>query len=194
MTEIAFVLGNGITRLEVDHNSLLKHGKTYGCNRIYQEYTPSVLVSVDQSMSHEIQNSGYSKKYPHYTRLEHTISLSGAKVLPEHLHSMSSGPAAVGLALESSAGVVYMIGFDLKGHNNLINNIYAGTEHYKPKSSVPTSWTNWENQIIRLCNQYPSKKVVQVNPLGNFTSDKWLKLANFGIIQIDEFKLMINNL
>ena len=35
--DIAFVLGNGITRLEINCESLLDLGVVYGCNRIYQE-------------------------------------------------------------------------------------------------------------------------------------------------------------
>ena len=55
MIEFAFILGNGVTRLEVDCESLLDYGAVYGCNRIYQEFAPTVLVSTDTSMAEEIQ-------------------------------------------------------------------------------------------------------------------------------------------
>ena len=45
--DFAFILGNGVTRLEVDCVSLLDKGIVYGCNRIYEEFAPSVLVSTD---------------------------------------------------------------------------------------------------------------------------------------------------
>ena len=45
--EIAFVLGNGITRPQVNCKDLLNYGYVYGCNLIYQEFASSVLVSTD---------------------------------------------------------------------------------------------------------------------------------------------------
>ena len=66
--DIAFVLGNGITRLEINCESLLDLGVVYGCNRIYQEFAPSVLVSTDKGISEEIQNTKYSASNVHYTR------------------------------------------------------------------------------------------------------------------------------
>ena len=58
--DFAFILGNGITRLEIDCEGLLDYGAVYGCNRIYQEFAPTVLVSTDTDMAREIQQSGYS--------------------------------------------------------------------------------------------------------------------------------------
>ena len=46
MIEFAFILGNGVTRLEVVPEELLKRGKVYGCNRIYEEFEPTVLVKL----------------------------------------------------------------------------------------------------------------------------------------------------
>ena len=44
MIEFAFILGNGVTRLEVVPEELIQRGKVYGCNRIYSEFEPTVLV------------------------------------------------------------------------------------------------------------------------------------------------------
>ena len=40
--DFAFILGNGITRLEIDCEGLLDYGTVYGCNRIYEEFAPNV--------------------------------------------------------------------------------------------------------------------------------------------------------
>ena len=93
---VAFILGNGQTRSQVDCNSLL--GNTYGCNRLYQDFTPSVLVSTDKGIATEIQKSGYSKNNTHYTRKEYILKDSGAIALPSDVYGMSSGPACLGLA------------------------------------------------------------------------------------------------
>jgi hypothetical protein len=194
MIEFAFILGNGVTRLEVVPKELLKRGKVYGCNRIYQEFEPTVLVSTDKGMAEEIQLSGYSKRRKHYTRKQYVLEHSGARILPQQIHDFSSGPAACGLACDSDAVYIFLIGFDLKGQHNFINNIYAGTEHYKSKDSAPTPWGSWEIQIESLIAKFPSKQIVHVNPLNEFTSNKWLKHTNFRTMYLTEFLQVINNL
>ena len=192
-TNFAFILGNGITRLEVDGKNLLNYGSVYGCNRIYQEFSPTVLVSTDQQMASEIQMSGYSKSNMHYTRRSHIIKNSGAKPIPLDIQDMSSGPVGIGLAGLTAVEYIFLIGFDLKGINHFINNIYSGTVHYKDKDSAPTPWGNWVTQIDLLIKKFPDKKIIQVNPLHTFTPDIWYKNKNFSTMILSEFEGKINN-
>jgi len=192
--DFAFILGNGITRLEVDCENLLDYGTVYGCNRIYQEFAPNVLVSTDREMAHEIQQSGYSSCHKHYTRKQNILKDSGALILPKHLHDTSSGPAALGLATLSEANYLFMIGMDLKGINNKINNVYAGTQHYKKKESPPVFFGNWVDQINNLIKMNNSKRFLLINPLDSFTADIFYKNNNFETLNLYEFKQVINNL
>lgn len=193
-SEFAFVLGNGITRLQVDCESLLDYGAVYGCNRIYQDFAPTVLVSTDKEMAHEIQMSGYSSNHIHYTRKQHQITNSGANIIPNLYHDMSSGPASLGLASDSNASYLFMIGMDLKGVNNKFNNIYAGTENYKSIDDVATPWVNWESHIENIISSNHMCRFFHVNPKDKFTSKKWLSYDNFEIIDLPRFGQMINNL
>jgi hypothetical protein len=192
--DFAFILGNGVTRLELDCESLLDYGAVYGCNRIYQEFAPTVLVSTDTGMAREIQQSGYSARYTHYTRSNNKIKDSGAHVLPKELHGYSSGPAALGLAALSEANYLFMLGMDLKGVNNKINNIYAGTPNYKEKDTEVMYFGNWIDQISSIMDKNNTKRFMHVNPLDNFTADEFRKHTNFETITLDEFKRMINKL
>jgi hypothetical protein len=58
MTKV-FCIGNGESRKNFNLDLLKPHGKIYGCNALYREYTPDVLVSVDHGIMHEIYQSGY---------------------------------------------------------------------------------------------------------------------------------------
>lgn len=58
MTKV-FCIGNGESRKNFNLDLLKPHGKVYGCNALYREYTPDVLVSVDHGIMHEIYQSGY---------------------------------------------------------------------------------------------------------------------------------------
>jgi len=59
MTKV-FCIGNGESRKDFDLNKLKPHGKIYGCNALYRDFTPDVLVAVDGGIIHEIYHSGYS--------------------------------------------------------------------------------------------------------------------------------------
>ena len=61
MTKV-FCIGNGESRKNFNLDQLKPHGKIYGCNALYREYTPDVLVSVDHGIMHEIYQSGYCYK------------------------------------------------------------------------------------------------------------------------------------
>ena len=61
MTKV-FCIGNGESRKSFNLDLLKPHGKVYGCNALYREYTPDVLVSVDHGIMHEIYQSGYCYK------------------------------------------------------------------------------------------------------------------------------------
>jgi hypothetical protein len=57
-----FLIGNGESRKDFNLDLLKPHGKIYGCNALYREYIPDVLVSVDHGIMHEIYQSGYCYK------------------------------------------------------------------------------------------------------------------------------------
>ena len=190
MNEFCFILGNGVTRLEVDCKSLLARGAVYGCNRIYQELQPHVLVSTDKPMSMEIQKSGYSGVL--YTRRNCIGPNSLAQELPKQYHEWSSGPAALGLASDTPASYLFLVGFDFKGVNNKHNNIYAGTAHYRPADDKVTYFGNWIDQIKTVLARHPTKRVFHVNPLDNFSPNQFTE-PNFETMDLEVFYKMINN-
>jgi len=63
-----FCIGNGESRRVIDLRLLREHGKIYGCNALYRDFTPDVLVGVDQGIMHEIYHSGYCHKNQCYFR------------------------------------------------------------------------------------------------------------------------------
>ena len=50
----AFVIGNGQSRLQIDLNNLRSKGTIYGCNALYRDFIPDVLVATDCKMSCQI--------------------------------------------------------------------------------------------------------------------------------------------
>ena len=77
----SFVLGNGVSRLAVDLNQLKQRGKIYGCNALYREFVPDVLISTDKAIAGAIQNSGYAQGNLMYTR--RPLPGLGARTVPQ---------------------------------------------------------------------------------------------------------------
>jgi hypothetical protein len=64
MAKRVFCIGNGESRKDFDLEKLRSHGKIYGCNALYRDFTPDHLSAVDAGIMHEIYNSGYCQNNP----------------------------------------------------------------------------------------------------------------------------------
>jgi len=57
MNDTVFVLGNGLSRKNIDPNSL--PGLVIGCNACYRDFTPDVICAIDAGIISDIIDSGY---------------------------------------------------------------------------------------------------------------------------------------
>ena len=55
-----FCFGNGNSRKRLDVDKYKKKGTVVGCNAIYRDFTPDILVALDSRMNHEVYRSGYA--------------------------------------------------------------------------------------------------------------------------------------
>ena len=188
---IAFVLGNGVSRQSVDLNILKSHGKIYGCNALYREFTPDVLVATDKPIAEAIQKSGYAKENVFYTR--RPIPGLGAKSLSKLYQGFSSGPNALALASVEQPVNVVLLGFDIGGNMGFFNNLYADTDFYKKSTDKSTYTGNWIKQIIKICNDYPKIQYTRVVGKTSAKIDQFNVVKNLLQIDIDEFLLMVNS-
>jgi hypothetical protein len=189
---IAFVLGNGVSRLQVDLHTLKQLGPIYGCNALYREFTPTVLVSTDKGIAHTIQNSGYAQTNIMYTRKP--LPGLGAKPVPQSYYGFSSGPIAVAMAAMDRAIAVYLIGFDMgPTKNNRFNNVYADTEFYKKSSANPTYSGNWVRQLVTITRDFEKTSFHRV--VGDTTADisELTGIKNMRQLPMTDFLDRINN-
>ena len=183
---IAFVLGNGLSRQAVSLTQLQSLGKIYGCNALYREFVPDVLVATDRPIAKAIQESGYPKNNRFYTR--RPLPNLGALTVPHEYYGYSSGPIATSLAARDNHSKIYLLGFDLgPTADQKFNNLYAGTEFYKPVDANPTYTGNWIKQLCHIMRDHPhisfyrvcgetSAKIAELDALPNLFS---LDLASF---------------
>ena len=60
--ERAFIIGNGVSRKGFDLEQLRGKGVIYGCNALYRDFMPDVLVATDDKMREEIELSPINPK------------------------------------------------------------------------------------------------------------------------------------
>lgn len=188
---VAFVLGNGISRQSVSLERLKQTGTIYGCNALYREFTPDVLVATDKPIAEAIQATGYASNNKFYTRKP--LPNTGAQRVPQQYYGYSSGPIAIAIAAQDGYKRIYLLGFDLgPNERNQFNNIYAGTEFYKPSGAQPTFTGNWVRQITKIANDHPKVEFIRVK--GPTTADvpELAKVANLSNMDLASFLHRIN--
>jgi len=188
----AFVLGNGISRLAIDLNHLKTLGPIYGCNALYREFVPDVLVSTDKPISEQIQHDGYSLKHTHYTR--RPFNNQGALSIPQQYYGFSSGPIATALAALDKNIAIYLIGFDMgPAEFGQFNNVYADTEFYKKSSAKPTYTGNWVRQLKEVAKDFPKTSFYRIK--GTTTADipDINGVKNLAHMSMEDFLNRINN-
>ena len=188
----AFCLGNGLSRKNIDLNWLKNYGSIYGCNGLYRDFKPNVLIATDRPIATDIQQSGYSKDNKFYTR--RPIEGLGALQIPKKYYGNSSGPVAVALAALDNHKVIYMLGYDMGPTlAGKFNNIYADTDHYKKSFTEPTYTGNWIRQIVMITKDFPD--VVFVRVKGDTTAEinDFHGIANLQHEPMSTFQERINN-
>lgn len=189
---IAFVLGNGLSRKAISLPHLRQYGPIYGCNALYRDFTPDVLVATDRPISAQIQDSGYPLKNKFYTRRPFTGH--GALTVPKEYFGYSSGPIATGIAALDGHKLIYLIGFDMgPSPTQGFNNIYADTEFYRTSTSNPTYTGNWVKQLCHVVNDFPATQFIRI--MGPTTSaiKEFDTLKNLEYLALSTFADRINN-
>jgi len=126
-----FVLGNGESRLEHSLEELRDYGRIYGCNAIYRDFSPDVLVAIDRHMVDEIVESSYPDNHVCYFARDHRANEIPPKCLVgEYGKTQYCGPTAIRLSiLLDKPQRIYMLGFDI--FDKKWSNVYSGTEGYE---------------------------------------------------------------
>jgi hypothetical protein len=187
----AFVLGNGLSRKNIDLNQLRLHGPIYGCNALYREFTPDVLVATDRPIATAIQQSGYANTNMFYTR--RPMEGLGANPVPKPYFGYSSGPIATAIAAQDGHRQIYLLGFDMgPAENNRFNNVYAGTEFYKSVDAQPTFTGNWTKQLIQIVQDYPTVEFIRIHGSTTALVSEFNKLKNFQTQNIGDFCAQFN--
>ena len=190
MKNVVFVLGNGESRLSIDLKYLREYGKIFGCNALYRDFSPDVLISVDDRMTTEIINSGYEGVHYHRILRKNRDKDNAYLVVDKNdrkittSRGFSSGALALDIAAnEAQIKEVYMLGFDLYKTEHP-NNVYKDTPNYLRSTDRPVDASGFRIQIGRVIKENPTRKFIWVNDYHR----KIFDAQNFDLMYVDEFK------
>lgn len=201
------VIGNGESRRSVDIN-MLTHCELIGCNAIHRDITVGHLICCDHRMVREALNNPSTKNSLIYVRLDWyhyfrkilknkhvnllpTIPYQGSNRADNSVH-WGSGPYAVLLAAVLGYKKINMIGFDLYGVNDKVNNIYKDTTNYSKSTKRAVDHSYWVYQISRVFEQYPQTLFKIYNTAGWTMPDVWNR-KNVEKLNIDIVNQLNNN-
>ena len=189
----AFIIGNGKSRLSFNLSELSSHGKIYGCNALYRDYIPDVLVSVDPPITEEISLNDIPLRTDHYARKP--LHNNSHKLTDAENAGFSSGPIACKLASLHNHTIQFLIGFDFISPTDKINNIYAGSNGYVPVTEKATFHGNWETQFSSIFEEFIEYKYYRVlNNDITYIPDDWNRVNNVKNINIETFNMMLNSI
>ena len=184
-----WVIGNGQSRSSFDLSQI--NGHTIGCNAIYRDYCTNEIVAVDRRMVTEILQS----KYPNtiHTRSDWWQTFQNTRVvalpdvpftgnlkadIPFH---WNSGPYAILLAGRKSTNQINLLGFDIWGEYDKVNNIYKGTLNYEASTSRAVNPSHWIHQFVKLTSYYNNIEFVQHQKINWQIPQEWLSIKNLTI-------------
>lgn len=162
--EIAFIIGNGISRKSIDLNTLIGKGAIYGCNALYRTFNNwDYLVAIDDGMIDELSRINFKNgeliippEDERYEPLEYS----------KYRRRSNAGMNAMMESIRRGAKYLYCLGFDFLLEGDIsVDNIYKDSPNYGPETHANKS-DNY-NRIKYLewfISKYPDVKFIFVIP------------------------------
>ena len=188
---IAFVLGNGLSRKYIKLDHLREWGKIYGCNALYREFEPDFLVAVDSKMVIEICENNWQLKHSVWTNPNKNMEKFKGLNFFKPSQGWSSGPTALWLATHHEHTTIYILGFDFVGTaENKLNNIYGSTRNYRKLTDPATYHGNWQRQTGIMLQKNPKKNYIRVvqDDRKGFQAEDFTKYRNYSEMTVSDFR------
>ena len=203
---IAYVLGNGESRAFLNLPKITKGHTIIGCNALYRDIRVDHLICCDKRMAEEavkniehkdtkiyVRDSWYRyfrkiKKDKRVNQLPQVPKPEGSRRKQDEAFHWGSGPYAVLVASAlPNVTEVRLLGFDLYGIDNKINNIYKGTPNYKEAGYQAVDPSFWKYQIGKVFSYNSHIKFTIYNRVDWNMPLEWkLNNVNFSPFSLDK--------
>lgn len=203
----SLVIGNGESRKDINLELLKKKFITVGCNALHRDFIPDHLVCFDRRMAEEVTNNSATniskihvrKDWFHYFRkIKKNKNVVEVPPIPytstakeDDPTNWGSGSYAVVVGA-SLSDTVFLIGFDLYGTNNKLNNMYKGTANYAKIQATAVDPAHWIRQIGKTMSRLYHTKFVIINHPGWSIPKEW-QLQNVQFMNVSDFMSLVVN-
>ena len=183
------VVGNGESRKYIDLKQIAV--PIIGCNALHRDLCVDHLITCDRRMLHEAltsENTSETKiyvrpeNYHHFRKMVKDKRIQRLPELPyqgtlkqDEPRNWGSGGYAVLLAAQSDFDNVALIGFDLYGMDNRVNNIYKNSQHYLTADKPAVDPSYWQYQMAKVFECYPNKNFIIYNHQDWVMPKNWRK-------------------
>ena len=188
--DCALVIGNGESRAGIDLHQF-KNYITIGCNALHRDFIPNHLVCCDARMVREALDNPNTDQstihvrdnWHHYFRkvlknkhisLVPGLPYQGENRADKPVH-WGSGPYAVLIAANLGISNITLIGFDLYGFHNQVNNMYKGTSNYLNEKAAAVDPSYWIYQIGKVFECFPAIQFKVLNKHNWELPKEWQK-------------------
>jgi len=179
-----FCIGNGQSRAPIDLIKLRPHGKIYGCNGLYRDFTPDVLCSVDGPMMHEVYQSGYADNNETWFRDWNPVpgmvydSVVFANLTPEEIDVAKKNFKIYENKREDRQEFVFH-GSSISGQVGIIRRIAGGEQIEKKQINHTGCYVSWIN---------PNNKAHTLKDLSDGSDKGWACGATSGLVALNQNK------
>jgi len=187
MSKVACIVGNGVSRNQIDLNALVGKATIFGCNALYRDFDDwDYLVSIDQSMVREVRNNAeYSCKGTILVPPENE-HWEDEDYSPNRRRS-NAGMNAMKEAIKRDYNILYCLGFDFLLNGDIsVDNVYKNTENYGPETHASKGDNYHRMKYLEwFMNKYSNVTFVFVYPDG--VSTKHVEASNFYVMDESVF-------
>jgi len=169
----AVIIGNGVTRKQIDLNKIGKQAKKFGCNALYREFDNyDFLVAIDEGMIGEL--------------LENVLHKASLIIPPEEDRyeentgrRNNAGMVAMKEAIKMKHDTLYCLGFDfiLSGEIST-DNVFKNSDNYGPVTHAREEdnfhrvryleWFASQHKNVTFIFVVPDENIGDVKPIEGF--------------------------
>ena len=187
----ALVIGNGESRGRIDLLAFKATHVILGCNALHRDMVVDHLICCDHRMVREaLENPATANTMIHVRDNWHHYfrkiqKNKNVKLLPDLPYEAvsrmdnpvhwGSGPYAVLIAALLDHSSVSLVGFDLHGRQDRVNNIYKDTVNYSNSKSHAVDPSYWIYQIGKVFELFPKIEFKIMNTVGWHMPTEWQK-------------------
>jgi len=126
LTDTVFLIGNGTSRNHFDLERLRGRGTIIGCNALYRDFAPDLLVAIDAKMLREIKTTDYATNNVCVIPPNRSVAIPNAiKWRSSDKYNTSGCYAMLMIAEAMKSKYCFMIGMD-----GFPGNLYDKTANY----------------------------------------------------------------